>query len=638
MNLEIFNKKKQKLTHYIQETIDIAEKLKVNEISQYLQATMDQLEKEAFTLTVVGEFSRGKSTFINALLGKNVLPSKVKPTTAMINKVFYNESPTFSLAFREDSTLDKVIDEKEFRKLCAPREADEDDKEDLLRYREELELFEKVSMAEIGYPNHFCKAGVEIYDTPGTNDIDIAREEITFSFVPKSDAVIFLLSATTPFGATEMEFLQERILNEHINKVFFVINFKDRLITEQDEQKVTTYIYDKLQLLLPNPKIYLVSSLDALTIRRLQNGEQFRIKSQRYHTLLETGLTKLETDLSHFFQYEKGQTKLEKPIRRIEKKIKELTSETIALRIAASEMEIEEINRKIADLSPKVDQFKQNSRKIIEQLSSNLKSEKSTLIKEIESLLRSMSESMIQSLDKYTGPLKDKEVKIYLKKQSKSHQSEIQSKINKLKHTIVEEHLSHAYKLLNSEEKALNKAVQDTFNLEIEMNYNFDLSQQESTDDILGMAIGAAGIGFSALILAPALIVIGGVGAAIGAIFFGDSILDAFTDYRRNKRIDEIKKQVRASLQEGRVEIKNKFHSEWNTVVRKIEFSFEKEVHEKTLRLQQELHEIRLEKETEKYSIEDQKKYYKSLSSQLEEIKSKASFLLNEGFQEGVRQ
>ncbi|WP_193224456.1 dynamin family protein [Bacillus sp. B1-b2] len=630
MNLQDFEYKKQQALFFLQEVLDIANELKVREVSQYLMESIRQLENQSFTLTVVGEFSRGKSTFINALLGKNVLPSKVKPTTTMINRIFYEETPSFSLSFRNQDEPRKILEESDFRKLCAPREPDEEDLEDIQRYQEELQYFKKISMAEIGYPNHFCESGVEIYDTPGTNDIDETREEITFSFVPKSDAVVFLLSATTPFGASEMEFLQDRILSEHINKVFFVVNFKDRLLKTEDEKKVMNYIREKLELLIPEPRLYLVSSMDALTIRRLEQGENFKVKTQRYNKMEDTGFFELEKDLYYFFQFEKGHAKLEKPLRRLIKKIDDLLTDSIALRVSASEMEIEEINHKIAELDPKITQFKYHAQGIINRLLENLQSEEDVLIREVESQLRVMIESIVLSLDTYSGSLEDAEIKAFLNKQASTQKNNIQVNLNQIKSKIIEEHVTNAYKLLNSEEQELNKAVKSAFNLELEMNHNFDLSLYESKDDMFGLVMGAAGFGIGALIFAPALIVIGGIGAALGAFFFGDSIAETVTTYRRNQKINELKKQVKQSLYDSRSNITGQFRVEWKNIINKIELVFEEEVNEKTLNLQTELHQVRLEKEVEKRSVEEQKKYLEDLSNQLKKNRKNAINLINQ--------
>ncbi len=628
MNLQDYENKKQQAVSSIQSVVEIAKELKVQGVQHYLSETIQQLEKEAFTLTVVGEFSRGKSMFINALLGKSVLPSKVKPTTAMINRIYYKEEPSFSLAFRDPKKPIKLLDEASFRKLSAPREPDKDDVEDLQRYQTELNYFKQISIAEIGYPNNFCQVGVEIYDTPGTNDIDEAREEVTYSFVPKSDAVVFLLSATTPFGASEMEFLKERILSEHINKVFFVVNFKDRLMKPEDEQKVMTYIREKLQDLLPNPRMYLVSSMDALTIRRHAQGEQFRVKSQRYQTLPETGIVELESDLAHFFQYEKGQAKLEKTMRRLRNQIDELLTQTIALRLSASNMEIEEINQKIEELSPQVAQFKNHAQGIIQSLLDDLHGEEETLVREVETQLRMMIESMVQSLDHYTGSLEEAEIKRYLNQQSSKYQNEIQSKLNEVKSKIIEEYVTKAFRSLNTKEQELNKAVQEAFHLEFEMNHQFDVSLYQNDRDLLGMVIGAAGLGLSALIIAPALIVVGGIGAAIGAFFFGNSIVDTFNDYRRTEKINEIKKQVKQSLYDSRSTITGKFRTEWRSIIQKVEVSFGGEVNDKTLKLQADLHQIRMDKEVEKRSIEEQKRYYETLSARLLDIREQGTNLI----------
>ncbi|RXJ02223.1 hypothetical protein DS745_07485 [Anaerobacillus alkaliphilus] len=628
IQLHDFDKKKELVVSSFQKVIEISKDLHASETLQFLIENKMQLEKETFMLTIVGEFSRGKSTFINALLGANVLPSKVKPTTAMITKIQYAETPTYSLMFRSPDEPTRVLEEAEFKKMSAPREADEDDPEDVQRFQEEMIIFKEISMAEIGYPNHFCEAGIEIYDTPGTNDIDVAREEITFTFVPKSDAVIFVLSATTPFGASEMEFLKERILNEHINKVFFVINFKDRLENTEKQEKVLNYIREKLEALLPNPKLYLVSSYDALTIRRLEKNEQFRIKSQVFKAIEDTGISTLERDLAHFFQYEKGQAKLEKPVRRLIKSIHDLTSETIALRIAATKMEIDEIDQKIKELKPQVTRFKQNSRKIIQDLLIDLQSEESNIQSKVESLVRSMTDILLQTLDGYHGSLEEKEMKQFLIGKIKSQQSLIQKEMNDYKKDIIKDHVTRAYKQLNTEEKDLNKAVQETFNLKLEMNYNFNLSLYESDDNLFGMIIGAAGLGVGALIFAPALLVVGGFGAAIGAFFFGNDIEQTYKDYKRTKKINEVKQQLQQSLYKSRSDIISQFVREWRNLNRKVDMTFEGEVHKKTLRLEEDLHRVRMDKETEKRSVEEQRQYYEALKGQLQAIEQNVSSLI----------
>jgi predicted GTPase len=624
INLRDFEAKKRFVLSNIQNVIQLAIELQSTEISQHLNETKLQLEKDAFMLTVVGEFSRGKSTFINALLGSNVLPSKVKPTTAMINRIYYNDLPTYSLLYRSGNDAKKEISESEFRKLAAPREADIDDPEDLVRYDRELEFFRKISMAEIGYPNMFCKADIEIYDTPGTNDIDETREEITYSFVPKSDAVIFLLSATSPFADTEMDFLKERILNEHINKVFFVVNFKDRLKTIQDEEKVVSYIREKLSNLIQDPTIILVSSYDALTIRRLANNETFKIKSQVYKNIEDTGLPILESVLSSFLQNEKGQVKLAKPVNRLVEQINKLTSDTLSIRLATASMKIDEIVEKINELKPQLDRFKQNTREIINNLVIELKSEEDTLIREVDKQLRQMSDLLCQSLDHYDGSLEEQSINRFLKQRASSVQNKIQEDLNNVKKTIIENHVLNAYKQLNTEEKDLNKSVQQIFNLNLEMNYQFDISSIQNDDsDLVGIILGAAGIGFGAIILAPALLVLGGIGAALGALFFGGgNILNVISDYRRQQKIADIKRQLERSLYDNRFEIKQKFSDEWLSLIRKIEMSFEKEVHEKTLRLERDLHQVRLDKESEKRSVEEQHNYYKSLIGNLNSIKT----------------
>ena len=315
IKLKEFEQKKQNVLSSLEIILTIAEELKVDKVANQLKETMKQLHKEKFMLSVVGEFSRGKSTFINALLGQQVLPTRTKPTTAFINKIQYGADKRYSIVYRDKRILPKQLTEEQFSTLYAPTEPDEDDREEVRDYRETMKQFDEIKWAEIYFPNAYCKEGIEIYDTPGVNDPNPNREEITFTFIPKSDAVIMLLSATTPLAQSEMDFLKNRIYGSDISKVFFVVNFKDRLKSESDEQKMVEYIRQHLRDIEPNPRVYLVSSKDALTIRRLELGEPLEVK-QKYTAIEDTGMPALESDLAHFFQYEKAGVKLSKPIRR----------------------------------------------------------------------------------------------------------------------------------------------------------------------------------------------------------------------------------------------------------------------------------------------------------------------------------
>ncbi len=123
-----------------------------------LEALEERVQSDTFKVLVLGQFNRGKSTFINALIGRAVLPSYATPTTAVINEVKYGEEPRVLLHPRPDDGSEK---------MPPPVEIPVD----------ELEEHVVVDLAEIDRPNPYvradlfwplelCRSGVEIIDSP----------------------------------------------------------------------------------------------------------------------------------------------------------------------------------------------------------------------------------------------------------------------------------------------------------------------------------------------------------------------------------------------------------------------------------------------------------------------------------------
>ena len=183
------------------------------ELQQTLARSVEQLD-ELFLLVVVGEFNAGKSAFINALLGRAVLPEGVTPTTAGITIVRYGDEAR------------TTVRERHLLEVVAPV--------DLLRE-------------------------LHVVDTPGTNAILREHEAITEAFVPRSDLVIFITSADRPFTETERAFLER--LRDWGKKVLVVVNKIDILEGPGDVEEVTRFVRESsLRLLGLTPEVFPVSA------------------------------------------------------------------------------------------------------------------------------------------------------------------------------------------------------------------------------------------------------------------------------------------------------------------------------------------------------------------------------------------
>ncbi len=176
-----------------------------------------------FLLVIVGEFNAGKSAFINAFVGAEVMPEGVTPTTAVINLLQYGEEPS------ETMLPDGII----------------------------ARTFPATFLDEI-----------TIVDTPGTNAIIREHETLTQRFVPRSDLVLFVTSADRPFTESEREFMAE--IREWGKKVVVILNKVDLLRDEAAVTEVMTFVRDNIQRLLGfTPEIFPVSALLAQQAKAL---------------------------------------------------------------------------------------------------------------------------------------------------------------------------------------------------------------------------------------------------------------------------------------------------------------------------------------------------------------------------------
>ncbi|HEU4648413.1 MAG TPA: dynamin family protein, partial [Gemmatimonadales bacterium] len=184
------------------------------------RAARDQLAG-LFLLVVAGEFNSGKSSFINALLGEQVLPEGVTPTTDRINLLRYGPTPGEQL--REAFLLERTYPAEVLREL-------------------------------------------DVVDTPGTNAIIRRHEELTRDFLPRADLVLFVTSADRPFTESERAFLEQII--QWGKKIVFVVNKVDILATPAEREQVLEFVRGNAAALLGRePEIFPVSAREAMHAR-----------------------------------------------------------------------------------------------------------------------------------------------------------------------------------------------------------------------------------------------------------------------------------------------------------------------------------------------------------------------------------
>jgi GTPase SAR1 family protein len=175
------------------------------------------LQKATFDVAFVGEFSSGKTTMINAFLGEDILPTKLEPTTARITHISYSEQPEIRLLHKDGSQETVAYSSSFLKDLIASNS-------------EEIANIDKI---DLRYPSKILEDGVRFIDTPGTNDPDAQRVEITYNLLPEVDAVVYV--TTYPITESNLESYETHIMKNQIGAVFYCLNCIDRLGSDSED-------------------------------------------------------------------------------------------------------------------------------------------------------------------------------------------------------------------------------------------------------------------------------------------------------------------------------------------------------------------------------------------------------------------
>ncbi|KIL43137.1 dynamin family protein [Jeotgalibacillus campisalis] len=580
----------------------IAEEINQDSLKKRSLDVKEELADNSFLITVVGEFSRGKSTFINALLGEKVLPSLVRPTTAILNKITYNEEPNVKLVFH-DGESPRQISVLQLKELNVPREPDESDADSVQEHQQKMNEINRIKHAEIGYPNSLFKAGVEIYDTPGVNDLDKSREDLTYHFIPRSDAVVLLLSAEMPLSESEKTFLKYKVLNKDISKVFIAVNFKDVLDGEHDVQRVRQHIETNLADLIKNPKVFMISSKEALQARK---------NNENQHIINSTGLTKLEESIGEFLENDRGFAKLLKPVKRGQKIAKELIH-TLGIKVAACEMNTADIQKSIDELMPKVDLFIKSINHARDGLRSELLGEQTELTQAFSKNLFDLEEMLSEKILHYAGEINEDKIQKMLSGQMIKLGKNFEEKMEVKQHEIATKHLMNAYQRLEKESQEINNEINKKFNITLSLS---DI--RKDFDDSFELIALSTGVAFTAgigIVLVPFLL----VPLAI-ASFFSFSIIESISEGIKRRKLEKINQQFKANFRSTREKAKLDFINQWTTFVEETVSVYEKEANAKTLLLKEELASIKKIKELDREKILEKKTEFLNKKKRIENV------------------
>ena len=241
---------RQKTIAVLEDMVEKAGDFELAQPPPALEEYRRKLEENAYEVLVVGEAKRGKSTFVNALIGQDILPTDVDVSTSQVFNIRPSDTEAYRLRF-EDGSAQKIS-------------------------REELPLYGSQVMSNAGtvptldqiirwieadVPIRFLPAGVSIVDTPGLGALYAGHAQITHRLVPEAEAVIFVLESEQPLIQVEVEFIEEIL--EVTPNIFFIqtkIDRFDETAWREVQRRNQDILQSKFEYRLADTRVWPVSS------------------------------------------------------------------------------------------------------------------------------------------------------------------------------------------------------------------------------------------------------------------------------------------------------------------------------------------------------------------------------------------
>ena len=199
-------------------------------------ATAGQLiAQEQYDVVVCGEVKKGKSSFINALMGEEVLPTNTQVATSQVCRIINSETEEYNLVFTDGSR--QPISKQELSRYGSQVDAE--------MYGEPIFRNHQLDYIEVKHPLPNLPKSVALVDTPGIGAVYAAHEQITRNYLRKAAAVIFIIDPKNPIVKPERDFIESAL--KVTKQIMFVMTKMDNY----DENVIATMISRDEEILAP---------------------------------------------------------------------------------------------------------------------------------------------------------------------------------------------------------------------------------------------------------------------------------------------------------------------------------------------------------------------------------------------------
>ena len=277
-----------------------------------------QFEEDRFLIAVLGKAKRGKSTLLNAILGRHddlVAPIDKLPASSAITRLLWADHDAATVFFRDGKS--SPIGFERIREYVTEESNPENRK--------------GVDVVEVTGPFPGLDRDLVLVDTPGAASIHEHHDAILHAFIPQADAVIFLVTARMPLDQDELDLLKS-VKAADIRKVFFAVNRAD----ESNEQDIEAAISHNRKLL----------SEVGINVERIH---RISAKNAFLGTVVTSGVPDLLADVSDFLASNKGRVLSSRLVSRV-CQCAEPTAQALAVELGSSQKTVGELNEDLQKL------------------------------------------------------------------------------------------------------------------------------------------------------------------------------------------------------------------------------------------------------------------------------------------------
>lgn len=301
----------------LQEIARIAREAGADHLAAEAQALAQRVLEGLFFVACVGQFKRGKSSLINALIGNAALPVGVAPITTVVTVIRHGEKRSARIRFTKGDW--QIIDPEQLTEFVSEEHNPENSK--------------GVTAVEVFTPSTLLSSGMCLVDTPGIGSVFTGNTEATRTFVPHIDAAIAVLGGDPPISGDEMALVQE--VSKYCQDILFVLNKADRL-SDAERKAATDFSLKVLSKRLGklHGRIFAVSAAERLagsgperdwasfknaleTLAKQSGSDLVRAAEERGRALISERLTRFLNE---------GHDALLRPIEESEKRVASLRS------------------------------------------------------------------------------------------------------------------------------------------------------------------------------------------------------------------------------------------------------------------------------------------------------------------------